>query len=122
MVRGAANRSAHVFCSDQGWRATHADYHARGMACWLIRKPVNNDIFSKLEAYVAGEILRQSQRRIPPDAPLISSGLVDSFRLVDLALFVEDTFGVRLDDTELNSQAFDTLQQLVALIESRLAQ
>jgi acyl carrier protein len=82
---------------------------------------MNTDILSKLEAYVTHEILRQSQRRIAPDAALISSGLVDSFHLVDLALFVEDTFGVHLDDTELNSQSFDTLQQLVALIESRLA-
>jgi acyl carrier protein len=80
---------------------------------------MNNNFLPRLEAYIAGEILRQAQRRISPDTPLISSGLVDSFRLVDLALFVEDAFGVHLDDTELNSQTFDTLQQLVALIEAR---
>jgi acyl carrier protein len=82
---------------------------------------MNADILAKLQAYVAGEILRQPQRRILPDAALISSGVVDSFRLVDLALFVEDAFRVHLDDTELNSQTFDTLEQLVALIEARQA-
>jgi acyl carrier protein len=56
---------------------------------------------------------------LKPDEPLISGGLIDSFNLVDLALFVEDTFGVRLDDSELNAQAFDTLDQLAALIQSR---
>jgi acyl carrier protein len=39
---------------------------------------------------------------------------------MDLALYVEDTFGVRIEDTELNSQAFDTLDQLAGLIQSRL--
>jgi acyl carrier protein len=38
---------------------------------------------------------------------------------MDLALFVEDAFGVRIEDTELNAQTFDTLNQLAALIESR---
>jgi acyl carrier protein len=72
-----------------------------------------------LESFIATKILKDPQRTIPLDAKLISSGLIDSFSLVDLALFVEDTFGVRIDDTELNAQTFDTLQQLTALIESR---
>jgi len=33
---------------------------------------------------------------------LISSGLIDSFHLVDLSLFVEEKFGARIDDSELN--------------------
>ena len=72
-----------------------------------------------LESFIATKILKDPQRTIPLDAKLISSGLIDSFSLVDLALFVEDTFGVRIDDTELNAQTFDNLQQLTALIESR---
>ena len=38
---------------------------------------------------------------------------------MDLALFVEDTFGVRIEDTELNAGTFDNLTQLASLIESR---
>jgi acyl carrier protein len=63
--------------------------------------------------------LKQPSKIISPDEPLLSSGLIDSFHLVDLALFVEDNFGVRIDDSELNSSTFDTLNQLVALIQSR---
>jgi acyl carrier protein len=32
---------------------------------------------------------------------------------------VEDEFGVRIDDSELNAETFDTLDALVKLIESR---
>jgi len=56
---------------------------------------------------------------IAPDAPLISSGLIDSFHLVDLGLFVEDKFGVRIDDAELNKETFDTIEQLTAIIVER---
>jgi RNA polymerase sigma-B factor len=43
----------------------------------------------------------------------------DSFSLVDLALLVEDDFGVRIEDTELNAETFDTLNQLARLIAQR---
>jgi acyl carrier protein len=80
---------------------------------------MDSEIASKVGVYIANSILKQPNRKIEPSAPLVSSGLVDSFSLVDLALFVEDTFGVHLDDTELNAQSFDSLEQLSALIESR---
>ena len=72
-----------------------------------------------LAEFVAGEILKQPGRAIEPSQALISSGLIDSFSLMDLALFVEDTFGVRIEDTELNADTFDTLSQLATLIQSR---
>ncbi len=83
---------------------------------------MENMVIGKLETYISGKILKQPGRPIPPDAPLISSGLIDSFSLVDLALFVEDTFGVHIEDTELNAQTFDNLNQLAAIIHSRQAQ
>jgi len=76
-------------------------------------------IISAIEAYIATQVLKQPSRRIAPDESLISSGLIDSFSLMDLALFVEDAFGVRIEDTELNANTFDTLTQLASLIESR---
>ncbi len=82
---------------------------------------MDRETASELANYIVRSILKQPNRQIEPTAPLLSSGLVDSFSLVDLALFVEDTFGVHIDDTELNSQTFDSLEQLVALIESRRA-
>jgi len=83
--------------------------------------PVPNTIISEIEKYIAAQILKQPGRKLEVDQPLISSGLVDSFSLMDLALFVEDTFGVRIDDTELNANTFDNLTQLTSLIESRKA-
>lgn len=74
---------------------------------------------STLETYIATQVLKQPGRRIAADESLLSSGLIDSFSLMDLALFVEDTFGVRIEDTELNANTFDNLTQLADLVESR---
>jgi acyl carrier protein len=77
------------------------------------------ETIAKLAAFIAENILRQPKRVIRPDEALISSGLVDSFSLMDISLFVEDTFGVRIEDTELNVETFDTLEQLAKLIQGR---
>lgn len=78
-----------------------------------------SDTTTQLSNFVSTKILKQPNRVIDPEEKLISSGLIDSFSLMDLALFVEDTFGVRIEDTELNAETFDTLTQLTSLVESR---
>lgn len=80
---------------------------------------MDETIFADIEQYIASQVLKQPNRQIARDEALISSGLIDSFSLMDLALFVEDTYGVRIEDTELNAETFDNLDQLVALIKSR---
>lgn len=78
-----------------------------------------NEIIEKIGAYLATEILKQPSRVIKADEKIISSGMIDSFSLVDLGVFVEDNFGVVIADTELNAETFDTLEQLASLIQSR---
>jgi len=73
----------------------------------------------QLATNIAAEILKQPKRVIRPDEALISSGLIDSFNLMDLSLLVEKKIGVRIEDAELNVETFDTLQQLAKLIQER---
>ncbi len=80
-----------------------------------------SQVTDTLGQYIAAKILKQPKRVLRGDEALISSGLIDSFSLVDLALYVEDTFGVHLDDSELNASTFDTLDQLDSLIQQRQA-
>jgi acyl carrier protein len=80
---------------------------------------MTTEITTPIAKFIAEKILKQPNKEIKPDEALISSGLIDSFSLMDLALFVEDTFGVKIEDTELNADTFDSLNQLADLISSR---
>ncbi len=73
----------------------------------------------QLGKLITEKIIKQPKRTLGVEDKLISSGLIDSFSLVDLALLVEDTYSVHLDDTELNASTFDTLEQLAELIKKR---
>jgi acyl carrier protein len=82
-------------------------------------KESKDEIVKKLNGYITGQLLKRPDKVLNPNEALISGGLVDSFSLVDLALFAEQTWGARIEDTELNAQTFDTLNQLAELIEKR---
>lgn len=80
---------------------------------------MRNEVIAQLAAFIASEIIYQPDQVIEPNEALISSGLIDSLSLVDLSLFIEDNFGVQIDDTELNVDSFDTLEQLATMIVDR---
>ena len=80
---------------------------------------MTDETIQSLSHYIANDILRQPKRPIDANMKLLSTGLIDSFSLVDLAIFVEEQFGVKISDTELNAQTFDTLNDLAHLVESR---
>jgi acyl carrier protein len=82
---------------------------------------MTDDIVPALAQQIAAKILKQPKRILKPDEPLISSGVIDSFSLVDVALLVEDIYGVHIGDSELNAETFDTLNQLAELIRARQA-
>ena len=78
-----------------------------------------NDLVNQLAQLISTNLLKQPKKEITPDEAIISSGLVDSFSLVDLSILIEEHFGVLIDDNELNPETFDTLNQLADLIQSR---
>lgn len=82
---------------------------------------MKDTIIPELSRYITSNILKQPNRQLNPDEPLISSGLIDSFSLVDLALFIEDTYMVKIEDTELNAKTFDNLNDLTQIIVDRVS-
>lgn len=81
--------------------------------------PISNNLHKQLSQFIAEKILKQPSRTIQENEAIITSGLIDSFSLVDLALFVEERFGVHIEDTELNAETFDNIAELVKIIEKR---
>jgi acyl carrier protein len=80
---------------------------------------MTDEITTELTRQIADKFVKPRGRKIRADEPLLTTGLIDSFSLVDLAMMVEDTFGVRIDDSELNPDTFDTIDQLAAIIRER---
>jgi acyl carrier protein len=50
------------------------------------------------------------------DTALISSGIVDSFSMVSLKVFLEKKYGISLPDSEATPEAFDTVNSICELV------
>jgi acyl carrier protein len=57
--------------------------------------------------------LRLDTRGIEDTSPLFSSGVLDSFSLVDLVGFVEQSLGRRMKATEINLNNLDTVERIM---------
>ena len=53
---------------------------------------------------------------ITPTTKLISSGIIDSFSLVSLQLFIEREFGKKIPNPKMIAENCDTVDQLINLI------
>jgi acyl carrier protein len=55
------------------------------------------------------------------DASFLEEGIVDSTGVLELVMFVEETFNVAVDDEEIVPDNFDTVNSLVTYIAHKLS-
>lgn len=55
------------------------------------------------------------------EASFLEEGVVDSTGVLELVMFVEETFGITIQDEEIVPQNFDSVAQLAAYIRRKLA-
>lgn len=56
---------------------------------------------------------------VTDDAPLFSSGMVDSFAMVDLLMFLEKHTGTKLGPEDIDLDNLDTLERILAFVAAR---
>jgi len=74
------------------------------------------EMHDRLRDFVRRELLHKPGYPLGDDEPLITGGLIDSFSLAQIGVFVEDTFGIYLPDTDLTVANMDTIERMVQRI------
>ncbi|MBL8134137.1 MAG: hypothetical protein JNL42_19910 [Anaerolineae bacterium] len=75
-----------------------------------------HDIREKLRAYITRELIRDAKYPLKDDEGIISGGLMDSFALAELGVYVEKTFNVYIPDPDLTVAKMDTLDLMVVRV------
>jgi acyl carrier protein/D-alanine--poly(phosphoribitol) ligase subunit 2 len=67
--------------------------------------------------YVINEYLDEDEEEeIGVDSPLISSGIVDSFSMVSLKVFLEKKYQIQIPDAKASPEAFDTVRSICNVV------
>ena len=56
---------------------------------------------------------------LPEDASFLEEGVVDSTGVLELVMFVEETFSITVEDEEIVPEDFDSVAQLAAYIRRK---
>lgn len=75
------------------------------------------EIKKKLKAFICAELIRNPAYPLKDDEPLVTGGLMDSFAIAQIGVFVEKALGVYIPDTELTVDNMDTVERMAACIQ-----
>jgi acyl carrier protein len=76
---------------------------------------------SVINAYISRELVsRPELLPLKNDTPLLESGILDSLALLSLLVFIEEEFGIPVEDFELIPENFNTIDTICAYIHSQL--
>ena len=70
----------------------------------------------KLRTFIVTELIRDDGYTLTNDEGIISNGLMDSFSLAELGVYVEEEFDIYIPDSDLTVGKMDTLNQMTARV------
>jgi len=77
-----------------------------------------SNVKDEIRNYVKKEYLEEDEdKEIKDDTALISSGIVDSFSMVSLKMYLEKKFKISIPDAKATPQAFDTINNIIELLK-----
>ncbi len=76
-----------------------------------------DELKDKIREYVVDEYVEEGEEiEVKDDTPLITGGIVDSFSMVSLKLFLETEYNIKIPDEKATAETFDTVNAIAALV------
>ena len=75
---------------------------------------------ASIQDYIRKELIMDDDSSIRDDTPLWG-GVIDSVGLMQLVTFIEEQFGIEIEDEELSSAQFRTVSDIAALVDRKVA-
>ncbi len=78
-------------------------------------------IKSQIRRYILENFLfTDDEARLRDDVSFLEEGIVDSTGVLELVMFVEETFGIEVADEEILPENFDSVERLTRYVEAKL--
>ena len=56
---------------------------------------------------------------VKDDDSLLTTGIIDSLKMVELLGFIETNYGIKVDDDELSPENFETVNSIVSFLSQK---
>ena len=75
-----------------------------------------SEMMRELTCYIAAKVIK-GKSEITEDTPLVSSGLVDSFALIEIFLELQKIAGCKVPASKVQAKDMDTVRLMFAMAE-----
>jgi acyl carrier protein len=79
-------------------------------------------IESKIRAYIAENFLFGDAAELEVNDSFLDKGIIDSTGILEIVMFLEENFGIKVADSEMLPENLDSIANIVRFIEKKGAQ
>ena len=78
------------------------------------------DIRGQFKEFISSNfVVPAGEDGLRDDASLLEEGVLDSTGVLNVVMFIEETFGIEVEDEELVPENLDSIDKLVAFVERK---
>jgi len=78
-----------------------------------------SDIRSKVKAFIIENFMFGNDNGLKDDTSLLTEGIMDSTGALELVSFLEETYGITVEDEELIPENLDSVDNLVGYLKRK---
>lgn len=76
----------------------------------------------EVEQFIVGEIaVGRGIDSVAHGRDLLTDGIIDSLGIVELITFLEDKYGIKVDDDDVDAENFRSVENIVKFVEMKVA-
>lgn len=75
----------------------------------------------KIVDYIRSNFVKAGEYKNFDDISLLEEGIIDSVAVLELILFLEETFAISIEDEEIIPDNLDSVNKLVIFVQSKLS-
>ena len=83
--------------------------------------PQVSDVADRVRGFLVDSFLLGDDDGFANDESLLDSGIVDSTGVMEVVTFLEESFGISIDDEELIADNLDSVDRLAGFVHRKLA-
>ncbi len=87
----------------------------------IMSKQREMDYVNAVRDYIVEHFLFGDGGAFKEDTPFIEEGIIDSTGILELVMFLEETYGIKIEDSELVPQNFDSLANISQYLAGKTA-
>jgi len=74
---------------------------------------------SKIREYIAENFLFGDASQLDPDESFLDKGIIDSTGILEIIMFLEEQFGVKVADNEMLPENLDSINNIVRFVSRK---